>query len=107
MSGPSDYARAKAFNMLTRHPDCLQDDYPLQDLIDDIAAAIDEARNLGMEEVSRAWFTEKPSIERFQKENMRLRDVLTWSEQNCPGECAGMIRRILEQKLAAAPTNRE
>ncbi len=34
-------------------------------------------------------------IERLSASNARLRDVLTWSEQNCPGKCAGPIRKSL------------
>lgn len=30
-------------------------------------------------------------------ELVRLRDVLEWSENNCPGQCAGTIRKVLEQ----------
>jgi hypothetical protein len=33
-------AKRVAFGILTRHPDCLQDDVSLNDLIDDIANAI-------------------------------------------------------------------
>lgn len=35
-------------------------------------------------------------IERMQTENRKLRDVLTWSEQNCPNECKGPMGRALE-----------
>ena len=42
-SEPSTTARQTAFNILTRHPTCLTDDMPLNDLIDDIADAIDKA----------------------------------------------------------------
>lgn len=34
-------------------------------------------------------------IERLRAENAKLRDVLTWSEQQCPGQCAGTIREAL------------
>jgi hypothetical protein len=43
---PSASARQIAFSILTRHPDCVQDDVSLNDLIDDIAAAIDAALTL-------------------------------------------------------------
>lgn len=33
-------ARQRAFNILSKHPQCLRDDEPLQDLIEDIAIAI-------------------------------------------------------------------
>lgn len=56
---PSAWARAKAFNALTRYPDCLKDDTVMNDLIDEIAEALDEARRFGMQEVSQAWFVEK------------------------------------------------
>lgn len=29
----------------------------------------------------------------------KLRDVLTWSEQNCPGRCAGVIRKAMTAQL--------
>ena len=38
---PSAAARVIAFKILTRHPDVLQDDVSMNDLIDDIASAID------------------------------------------------------------------
>ena len=41
---PSAFARATAFNILTRHPECLRDDVTLNDLMDDIAIAIDRGR---------------------------------------------------------------
>lgn len=37
-------ARCTAFKILTAHPECLQDDTPLQDLIEDIALAIVHAK---------------------------------------------------------------
>ena len=46
---PSAWAKSKAFNALTKHPECLLDDMVLTDLIDEIAAAIDEARQFGEE----------------------------------------------------------
>lgn len=39
---PSAGSRQEAFAILTQHGDVLQDDVSLNDLIDDIAAAIDE-----------------------------------------------------------------
>lgn len=48
---PSSYARAKAFNALTKHPDCLKDDTVMNDLIDEIASAIDQAHSLGRSEI--------------------------------------------------------
>lgn len=44
---PSAWARAKAFNALTRHSDCLKDDTVMNDLIDEIATALDEAKVFG------------------------------------------------------------
>lgn len=35
---------------------------------------------------------------RAEQEAERLRDVLTWTEQNCPGKCAGVVRAALEAK---------
>jgi hypothetical protein len=43
MAEPSTESRQKAFAILIRHGDVLQDDASLNDLIDDIAAAIDGA----------------------------------------------------------------
>lgn len=40
---PSTEARTEAFRILQRHSECLMDDTPLQDFIDDIATAIDRA----------------------------------------------------------------
>lgn len=40
-SRPTEAARHAAFSILQRHPDCLRDDVVLNDLIDDIATAID------------------------------------------------------------------
>lgn len=40
--------RQIAFNILTRHPDCIRDDVSLNDLIEDIAAAITEARGAAL-----------------------------------------------------------
>ncbi len=40
---PEWQARQAAFNILSRHPDCLKDDTPLEDLIEDIATAIQAA----------------------------------------------------------------
>lgn len=34
-------------------------------------------------------------LRRAEKENIKLRDVLIWSEENCPGKCAGVIRKAL------------
>jgi len=42
----SDGARQLAFDIVTRHSDCLQDDYSLQDFIDDIADSIIRAINV-------------------------------------------------------------
>lgn len=39
---PSREARQTAFKILSKHPDCLRDDVVLNDLIDDIALAIQE-----------------------------------------------------------------
>lgn len=44
---PSTWARQVAFNLLTRHPDCLRDDTVMNDLIDDIAERLDDARVCG------------------------------------------------------------
>ena len=33
-------ARLVAFHILTKHPDCLRDDVPLNELVEDIAVAI-------------------------------------------------------------------
>ena len=38
---PSGEARHMAYKILTRHPTCLADDEPLDDLIEDIACAIE------------------------------------------------------------------
>lgn len=46
LSEPSPSARQAAFRILQRHPPCLRDGVPLNDLIDDIAAAIDNASSL-------------------------------------------------------------
>lgn len=40
---PSASARLTAFNILQRHPRCVREYEPLNDLIDDIAFAIDVA----------------------------------------------------------------
>lgn len=45
---PTTWARHQAFNILTRHPDCLRDDVVMDDLIDDIAARLDDARACGI-----------------------------------------------------------
>lgn len=37
---PITRARAEAFRVMTRHPDCLLDDVPLDELLEDIAQAI-------------------------------------------------------------------
>ena len=34
-------------------------------------------------------------IERLRTENRKLRDVLIWSEQNCPNECKGPMGKVL------------
>ena len=34
----------------------------------------------------------------LRAENQKLRDVLVWTDQNCPGKCAGVIRTALEGK---------
>lgn len=44
---PSTKSRHIAFQILTRHGDCLIDDVSLNDLIDDIAKAIDAVESLG------------------------------------------------------------
>lgn len=36
-------------------------------------------------------------IEQYRIKISRLRDVLTWSEQNCAGKCAGQIRDALNE----------
>jgi hypothetical protein len=41
---PTTGSRQTAFNILKRHGDCFADDVSLNDLLDDIAAAIDAAR---------------------------------------------------------------
>lgn len=43
MTEPTEASRQTAFSLLLRHPDVLQDDVSLNDLIDDIATAIDRA----------------------------------------------------------------
>lgn len=42
----SSYASTLAFEIATSHPDCIKDDVPLDDLISEIAAAIDRGRRL-------------------------------------------------------------
>jgi hypothetical protein len=44
---PSTWARQVAFNLLTRHPDCLRDDVVMNEFIDDIADRLDDARVCG------------------------------------------------------------
>jgi hypothetical protein len=34
-------------------------------------------------------------IERLRGEVHKLRDVLIWTDDNCPGKCAGPIRAVL------------
>lgn len=43
MAEPTAKARVKAFEILRRHPECLRDDTVMDDLIDEIARAIDIA----------------------------------------------------------------
>ena len=47
MPEPTTWARQQAFSILTRHPDCLKDDVSMNDLIDDIAERLDDARICG------------------------------------------------------------
>lgn len=47
MSEPTTWARLQAFEILTRHPDCLRDDAVMNGLIDDIADRLDDARICG------------------------------------------------------------
>jgi len=47
---PSEWARAKAFNVVTSHGDCLLDDYPMDDLMLEIATVLDQARELGAQD---------------------------------------------------------
>lgn len=44
---PTTWARHQAFNILTRHGDVLRDDVSMNELIDDIAARLDDARISG------------------------------------------------------------
>ena len=43
---PKGLARSAAFEVIMRHGDCLQDDVPLDDLIEDIAQAILKGVNI-------------------------------------------------------------
>lgn len=50
LASPSDWAKAKAFNIITRHRDCFLHDNPPDGLVADIAVGFDEARKFGREE---------------------------------------------------------
>lgn len=50
-----------AFNILAKHPDCLRDDVPLQDLICDIADAIGGAAMVAEQFGRQAEAAKKPS----------------------------------------------
>ena len=43
MTEPTAKERQTAFEILRRHPPCIQDGVPLEDLIEDIAQAIHDA----------------------------------------------------------------
>lgn len=51
MTEPTTWARHTAFGILVRHPDVLQDDVSMNDLIDDIAERLDDARICGRNDV--------------------------------------------------------
>lgn len=46
----------------------------------------------GAVEIAKAAPDLLAEIERLGSEVRKLRDVLTWSNDNCPGKCAGPIR---------------
>lgn len=50
-------------------------------------------------ERGRIWFGDldraATEIKKLRSERDKLRDVLIWSEENCPGKCAGPIRVAL------------
>ena len=39
----------------------------------------------------------RQEIELLRKQRANLRDVLNWTDDNCPGRCAGRIRPALEK----------
>lgn len=69
-------AKQKAFGIVTRHGDCLQDDTPLDGLINDIAAAMVGNGN------EFAWLIEAPGQRYLAVQNLSSHSNFIWSQDH-------------------------
>ena len=79
--------------------DCLREETVGGHLTDDeVANAVfldPDLANLTIAKDRIRWLSRQ--VERVAERNRKLRDVLTWSEQNCPNQCKGPMGKVLEE----------